>query len=175
MVGSNATTGVNKMKTITMKKNLCATMASLALGSLMILSPTSHAQDSAPSTNQPPPGAGGPGGRRGNPLDAMKQQLNLTDDQVEKLKPILKEQQDKMKALRADTTLSREDMMAKRKELQAALSDKVKDILTPDQFVKWQKMAQNRGGRRGPQGAPGAGQPGQSGGTPPPAAGNPGN
>jgi protein CpxP len=173
MVGSNATTGVKRKKTTDMKKHVCATMASLALGSLMVLSPASRAQDNPPSTNQPP-GAAAPGGRRGNPLDAMKQQLNLTDDQVEKLKPILKEQQEKMKALRADTTLSREDMMAKRKELQAGLSAKVKDILTPDQFTKWQTMVQNRG-RRGQKGAPGAGQPGQGGATPPPAAANPGN
>jgi len=174
MVGSNETTGVKRKKTKDMKKHVCVKMASLALGSLLILSPAGRAQDNPPSTNRPPPGAGAPGGRRGNPLDAMKTQLSLTDDQVEKLKPIYKEQRDKLQALRSDTTLSREDMMAKRKELQAALSDKVKDILTPDQFAKWQKMPQNRG-RRGQKGGAGAqgGQTNQNSTVAPPTATNP--
>jgi Spy/CpxP family protein refolding chaperone len=145
-----------------MKKSLFTTISALSLGCLILACPTARAQDNAPSTNRPPAGANGQRARGANMAEAMKQQLGLSDDQVEKLKPVFKDQQEKMAALRADTTLSREDLMAKRKEIQDATSAKVKEILTPDQFTKWQQMVQNRmRGRRGPQGGQGgAGGPG---------------
>jgi len=51
-----------------------------------------------------------------------------------------------MKALRADTSLSAEDKKAKGKEIREAMQAKMKEILTPDQLEKWQKMQRNRPG-----------------------------
>jgi protein CpxP len=149
-----------------MKMKQFATVAALALGAVIMLSPSARAQDTAPSTNQPPAGAGG-GRQRGMNIQRLKTQLNLTDDQVTKLTPILKDRQDQMMALRNDTTLSQEDRRAKMKDIADAINAKVKAILDPDQFTKWQQMQTRR--RQAGQG----GQGGGPGGTQPPSTNNP--
>src|SRR5438105_1703344 len=100
-----------------MKLNKLGFLAALALGGLLALGATARAQE----TNNPDAGSGqppaGPAGRRqgGDPLQMMKKQLDLSDDEMAKLKPVLAEQRTKMAALRADTTsnLSRADRIAK--------------------------------------------------------------
>jgi Spy/CpxP family protein refolding chaperone len=50
-----------------------------------------------------------------------------------------------MKALREDTSLSQEDRRAKMKEIRDAMQAKIKEILTPEQYKKWEKhLRQNR-------------------------------
>jgi len=86
-------------------------------------------------------------------LDTLAKELNLTEDQKTKLAPILKDQAEKGRAIRADQNLSTEEKRAKNKELREATDKKAKEILTADQYEKWtkQRAAQrNRGG----QGAP---------------------
>ena len=89
-------------------------------------------------------------------LEHMSKELNLTDDQKTKIKPILEDMQKKMGDLRKDTSLAQEDRRAKMKEIRDGVSAKFKEILTAEQFAKWEKMGP--GNRR-----PGAG-------APPPAA-----
>jgi hypothetical protein len=71
--------------------------------------------------------------------------------------------------VRKDTTMEATDRRAKMKEIRDDATAKLKDILTPEQLEKWQKMLQ--GNRRPPAGA-GAGAPPPpppaGGGTPPP-------
>jgi hypothetical protein len=78
-----------------------------------------------------------------NPLQVMKDYLSLSDEQAEKLTPVLKEQQDKLNALRRDTSLSRKGKATKLKELQQGTSAKIKAQLTPEQAAKWQKRTLN--------------------------------
>jgi len=115
-----------------------------------------QAQD---STNTPPAGARPPGARGRMNFDAIATQLALTDDQKTKAKPVFDEMLQKMTDLRKDTTLEQTDRRAKMKEIRDNATTKLKDIFTPEQFDKWQKMQQ--GNRRPPGGA----------GTPPPAGG----
>ncbi len=89
---------------------------------------------------------------RGPNLEMMSKMLDLTDAQKTQIKPILEEQAKEIKELRADTSLSQEDRRAKMKTLREGLAAKLKDILTPEQFAKFQKMGQ----RRPPGGAAGA-------------------
>jgi hypothetical protein len=84
-----------------------------------------------------------PLGRR--PLDIMKSSISLSDEQVRKLEPVFKEQQDKMNALRRDASLSRKDRMVKLKEIQQGTDSKIKAQLAPEQAEKWQKMRVGQG------------------------------
>jgi Spy/CpxP family protein refolding chaperone len=134
-------------------------LAALATGSLLVFSPAATAADTnapamTPPAGAPPPGARG--GPRGGPtLDQIAQQLNLTDDQKAKVKPILDTRDQKMKDLRADTTLSQEDRRTKMQTIRQETTDAMKGVLTPEQFDKYQEMQQRARNRAG--GAAGGG------------------
>lgn len=83
--------------------------------------------------------------RRLSPLQLMKDCLDLTDKQAKKLEPVLKEQQDKLNALRRDTSLSRKDRVAKLKEIQQGTNAKIKPLLTAEQADKWQQFRLGQG------------------------------
>lgn len=136
-----------------MKRSKLGILAILALGGLMACEPIALAQDK-PAT---PPPAGGDttpapprGGGRGAGLQGILDKLELTDAQKDKVKPVIADQREKMQALRGDTSLSREDRMAKMKEINDAVDAKLKDILTADQYAKFQELRKQMpaGGRR---------------------------
>jgi Spy/CpxP family protein refolding chaperone len=140
-----------------MKLNKTLMMAALIAGSVFAADVAVRAQI---ATNTPPAGAnrpGGPAARGRTNFDSIATRLALTDDQKTKAKPVFEELQQKRADLRKDTSLKPADRRAKVKEIRDAATAKLKDILTPEQLEKWQKMEQ--GNRRPPGGA----------GTPPPA------
>ena len=98
-------------------------------------------------------------------FDRIAEQLSLTDDQKPKVKAILEDQRKEMGDLRQDTSLSREDKMAKAKNIREGTDVKLKAILTADQFQKWQAMQSQMRTRR-----PGGPPPGGAGGIPQPTA-----
>jgi protein CpxP len=119
----------------------------------------------------PPRGQMGRGGPRGpmSPqmeLERLNKQLNLTQDQQDKLKPILEDRQKQMEALRNDTAMSREDRMTKMRDIRKNTDDQIRQALNPDQQKKFDEMQQQmmRGGPGGRRGGPPSG--GQ--GAPPP-------
>ena len=118
-----------------------ATGAMLACGSLR-----------AADTNTPPAGERGPGMRGGRP-DIAKA-LDLTPEQKPKVEAIMKGANEKRKAVREDTAMAPEDKRAKMKSIQEDTTAQMKAVLTPEQFAKYEKMAQ---GRRG--GPPAANKP----------------
>lgn len=73
-------------------------------------------------------------------LQDLAADLNLTDAQREKLKPIWQEQMEKMRELWQDQTLSRQEKLEKFKAIQEEMEPKLKQILTAEQFEKWQKQ-----------------------------------
>ncbi len=81
----------------------------------------------------------------------MQKQLNLTPDQVEKIRPILQDESRKMEDLRAKNQNASADRSTMRKEMQQIRDDagtRMEKVLTPDQLTK---MRQQRGkveGRR---------------------------
>ncbi len=85
--------------------------------------------------------------------EQIAKELNLTDDQKAKVKTALEDQQTKMKALHEDKSLSSEDRKAKSKEIREATQAKMKEILTPEQWEKWQKMQANHKGGAKPAAA----------------------
>lgn len=88
-------------------------------------------------------------------LERLSKELDLTDDQKAKLKPIFEAEADKMKALREDTSMSREDRRAKMMEIQQKSSEDIKAVLTKDQQKKYDEMRQRMMERRGPGGPAG--------------------
>ena len=73
-------------------------------------------------------------------LAEISSQLNLTEDQKEKIKPILMEEAPKLKALKADTSLSRRKRFQKLRAIMDETSASLKEILTSDQLKTLQKM-----------------------------------
>ncbi len=118
-----------------MRKTLCT----IALTGLLGLGMTAFAQDQ--STTPPP--MHGPRGQMMNPdkqLEHLTKTLSLTSDQQTQIKPILESQQQQMMQLHQDSSLSRDDKMAKAKSLHADTTSKIEAVLTPDQKQKYEAM-----------------------------------
>ena len=119
------------------------------------------AQDAQPTrpARQARQGAGGAGGQGGaairEQMQKMEEELKLTDEQKTKLQEARKEQAEKMRGIRDDTSLTQEQRIAKMKEMREANQAKMKTILTTEQFEKWTKMQSERPMRRGPGAAAG--------------------
>jgi Spy/CpxP family protein refolding chaperone len=87
-------------------------------------------------------------------MSAMRERLALTDQQWEKLEPLLKQEGDRVRAILDDASLSKEQKRAKAAEATAAGREQIKDILTPEQRQKLAEEMKNR-----PPGAPGDAPP----------------
>jgi Spy/CpxP family protein refolding chaperone len=75
-------------------------------------------------------------------LQMLSEKLNLTDDQKAKVKPILQDQMQQMKAVREDSSLSQEQRRAKMKSIHESLHEQINSVLTPDQQAKFKQMRQ---------------------------------
>jgi len=84
----------------------------------------------------------------------MDRELNLTDEQKEKLRGILEEARQKGRSLmersRADGS-GFETVRAQMEELRKETDAQIKEVLRADQYEKWQKMRQERERHRGPR------------------------
>ena len=104
-------------------------------------------------------------GRGGPSIEMLTTNLSLTAEQVPKVKAVLDEQRTKMGELRNET--DQEARRTKGQALRAETTAKMKAILTPEQFTKYEKMGAGMRGNRPPGGAPG----GAGGDRPAPPAG----
>jgi Spy/CpxP family protein refolding chaperone len=77
-------------------------------------------------------------------LQMLSEKLNLTDEQKAKLKPILQDQMQQMKAVREDSSLSEEQKRAKMKPIHESLHDQINAVLTPEQQAKFKQMRQEQ-------------------------------
>jgi periplasmic protein CpxP/Spy len=118
-----------------MKMHKLSLIAALALGSLVACTLTCSAQNSTDAPAKSERKGGGIHSR----VDAMATQLNLTDDQKTKVTALFEEDAKKMRELRADTTLSKEERGQKARATQKEHDQKLKAILTPEQWEKWQQ------------------------------------
>jgi Spy/CpxP family protein refolding chaperone len=85
-------------------------------------------------------------------VDRMKEALSLTDAQVAKITPILKDAQEKQAAARAKAreagqTFDRDKFMADMKKSNEEIDAKIKSILTPDQVTKLAEMRKQQAER----------------------------
>ncbi|HVY70981.1 MAG TPA: Spy/CpxP family protein refolding chaperone [Verrucomicrobiae bacterium] len=106
------------------------------------------------------PRGGGPGGQRGGLEQALKE-LNLTADQQAKLDPIIKAQQEKMRAMfekMQSGNVDREAMGEERKKAHDEFMGQLKGVLTDEQYAKFEESSRRMGppgGGRGGFGGPG--------------------
>jgi protein CpxP len=110
--------------------SLAILLATISMGSAHVLAQTEPRFP--PDTSAPPP----VGGHRGmmdpaQQLEGMTKRYNLSADQQTQLKPILASQQQQMQALRGDSSLSREDRMAKMQSIRADTKTKIDAALHP--------------------------------------------
>jgi Spy/CpxP family protein refolding chaperone len=127
-----------------MKLNKTLMIAALIAGSVFAADVAVRAQD---ATNAPAPGArrhANFNARSRTAFNAISKRLALTDDQKMKAKPVFEEMMKKFADLRNDTSVKGAERRTKMKEIRAAATAKLKDILTPEQLAKWQKMGGHR-------------------------------
>ena len=113
------------------------------------------AQDPPPQS-APPSGAlpehPAPGARRTmegfGELRYLSQQLNLTEEQKEKLRPILMEEGEKLRTTRLDEHLPLDQKRAKLLEIRDSYRPKIAELLTPEQQEKLKKMQEAEQQRR---------------------------
>ena len=91
-------------------------------------------------------------------LEMMTKALDLTPDQVTKVKAIQADGMAQMMALRDDTSTPRADKRGKMMTMRQAEQAKIKALLTDQQKTRYdammEKMRENRGKRQGGDGPP---------------------
>jgi F0F1-type ATP synthase membrane subunit b/b' len=73
----------------------------------------------------------------------MRETLNLTDDQVVKIRPILRERNKQLEELRAQSSLPQGEARAKATQIRKSARQQIDQILTPEQREK-QKATRRR-------------------------------
>jgi len=109
----------------------------------------------------PPPPPGAPQRRTMEGLTelrALTQQLNLTPDQREKLRPIVTDEGEQLHLVRINEQMTPDQKRAKVLEIRQAFSPKIAAELTPEQQEKWKKMEAGLEGKP-PAGAKDSTQP----------------
>lgn len=134
-----------------MKMHKVSLLAALAAGMLVTLSPSIRAEEKPERPVRPErPEAGPRGGPRGDMLKKMSDELNLTSDQKSKLQEAFKAQRENRQDLKDATP---EERRAAMKEAREKMDAKLKEILTTEQYTKWQKIRDEirPGGPGGPR------------------------
>ena len=75
-------------------------------------------------------------------LQMLSEKLDLTNEQKAKLKPILEDQAQQMKAVHDDTSLSQEQKRAKMKATHESIHDQINAVLTTEQQAKFKQLQQ---------------------------------
>ena len=146
----------NPMKMM-MFRSFVLRVAVLAIGATALSTLPAMAQE--PSA--PPQGQGGPrhGGMRGNQVDFLTKQLNLTPDQVTQVKAIDEDAWKQSKALHENTSIAEQDKRTQMFAIHKASQDKIRALLTPDQQTKFDALQAQMREHRGNHGGGPGGQP----------------
>ena len=124
-------------------------LALLAASSLLSLAPSVLAEDAAAPTAPPARRAGGARLSPEAQLKDLTEKLTLTAEQQPKVKAVLEE---RVKAMQGARDLTQEERQTKMKALREENTKKMKEILTADQFTKYEEL-QKPGARRNADGA----------------------
>lgn len=77
------------------------------------------------------------------PGDRMAEELKLTEEQKTKMRTFREEQRKKAEEIRKDATLTQEQKQEKAAALRKEGDAKIKEILTAEQYAKWEKARDN--------------------------------
>jgi Spy/CpxP family protein refolding chaperone len=127
-----------------MKIHKISLIAVLAAAIVLAYSPALRAQENKDA----PKREGRPGGGDfvKQRMDRLTEELKLTDEQKPKVEALLKAQVEKMRGLRDATPEERREKMTANRE---EMAKKMKEILTAEQFEKYQKLPAPGRGPRG--------------------------
>jgi Spy/CpxP family protein refolding chaperone len=126
-----------------MKMNRQTLVAMAAIAAALSLQPLARAADNAKPAQ---PASGDRVGALRERMAETAKELNLTDEQKEKLQAVIRGQMEKLRELRQDTSLSAEDKREKLRTIREGITAEVKKVLTPEQFEKWKaKQGQSAG------------------------------
>lgn len=129
-----------------MNKRTLVTLAAIA--GALCLQPLARAAD---ATEPAKPAGGDRAAAMRERMQDVAKELNLTDEQKEKLQAVIRGQMEKLRSLRQDTSLSAEDKREKVRAIREEIIAEVKNVLTPEQFEKWKaRQGQSTTGRGGP-------------------------
>lgn len=98
----------------------------------------------------PPPTPGAPPHRSLEALTELRmltQQLNLTPDQREKLRPIITDEGEQMHVVRIDERMTPDQKRAKVIEIRQSFNPKIAAELTSEQQEKWKKLSASLEGK----------------------------
>ena len=79
-------------------------------------------------------------------LEAMREKLGLTEEQLAKIKPALEEQGSRLKAIREDGSLSEEQKREKARSESGEMRKVMEEVLNSEQKAKLAEMMKERGG-----------------------------
>ena len=102
------------------------------------------------------PGHGGSAEKR---LEKLSHQLNLTDEQRAKIRPLLQHEVERIKEVRSNSSLSQGEAQRRIRLIHRDTNQRIGEFLTPEQKQQWKEdRQQHRGGppagEHGPGGAP---------------------
>jgi periplasmic protein CpxP/Spy len=117
-------------------------IAAITLGAMLMFTSSAMAQA------QQGRGQRGPDAQ----LERLTTELKLDDKQKARVKVVLDETMKKMQELRGDSGQSPEDRRAKMQSIRQESGKKMKEILTAEQFKKYEELQAQRGGQGRPQG-----------------------
>lgn len=95
-------------------------------------------------------GARNSSGATATSVEAMKQAVGLTDDEVKKITGINTQMTEGIRRIRLDSTVVREDKTAAMKKVAEQRRDAIRKLLTPEKFEKFvafEASTRRRGGR----------------------------
>ncbi|WP_431213695.1 hypothetical protein ACQ86N_01920 [Puia sp. P3] len=95
-------------------------------------------------------------------IERLRLRLDLSDDQVSKIKAGQESLHAQAKAIHENDNLLPQEKMEQMKSLMAKRNDTFKSVLTPEQYSQYEKMSQHRGGRFGRRFGPGGDRGGMS-------------
>ena len=76
-------------------------------------------------------------------IKTLSKQLNLTQQQKVELVPLVEAEAPKIKKIKGDRSMSPTQKIEAIRAIHAENDPKVKEILTPEQYEKWQTIRQN--------------------------------
>jgi Spy/CpxP family protein refolding chaperone len=109
-------------------------VAAVVLGGLLVCCPvaTQGARLAHP--------AGGKGAPARERFQDIAAQLQLTEQQKQQLKAVLRDEAQNLKNLRAETGVAKRQRHAQLTQIRQDLAARIKAILTPEQYTKWQTL-----------------------------------
>jgi periplasmic protein CpxP/Spy len=125
-----------------MKKAMYVTLLSATLCSTIPISLSAFAGDEAAA-----PAAAHAMPSTEDVMKKMTDKLSLSEDQAAKITPIVQDRQEKLKAIQADTSASKQDKQHQAKTVFSDSDAQIKAILTPAQQQKYVAMKQQMHGQ----------------------------